>query len=68
MDTTGSAYEVLVDVADEICVLLAVRNDFLGRGGDEREPPLAVVYPQGSVEVKVQAVIEENNFKVVWGL
>ena len=64
---TGT-HEVLVDVPDQLRELLAIRDDLVRRRRDEREPPLAVVYPQGSVEVKVQAVIEENNLKIVRGL
>ena len=61
---TGT-HEVLVDVPDQLRELLAIRNDLVRRRRDEREPPLAVVYPERGVEVEVQPVVEEHDLEVV---
>ena len=61
----STAYEVLLDIPDELRVLLAVRKHLFRRGRNERKPPLAVIDPQFRVEVEVQPVVEQHDLKVV---
>lgn len=60
-----SLYQILVDISYE----LSIMSPFSRRGGrarlHERQKELAIVDPQIIVKIKVQPVIEKNDFKVV---